>query len=385
MFGRRLKLFKLFGFEVRIDASWILIAVLVIWSLAMWFFPAEFPGLATSAYWWMGVVGAFGLFGSIVFHEMCHSLVANHYQLPMKGITLFIFGGVAEMESEPQSPKVEFLMALAGPLSSIALGFLFYGIGKAAEGIWPIEAVAVIAYLAEINWLLAAFNLIPAFPLDGGRVLRSAMWHFQHDLRRSTRIASRIGSGFGILLMLFAVYQLFVGYFISAVWYFLIGMFIQSASRTSYEQVLLRDALQGEPISHFMRPNPVTVPSGISIRRLVEDYFYRYHFRMFPVVADGDRLEGCVNAQDIKQIPREEWDQHQVEEIVKPPSTVNTIGPDTDALNALSKMRESGASGLLVAEHEHLLAIVSLKDVLRLVSTKLDMEGGNWHPKPLRP
>jgi Zn-dependent protease/CBS domain-containing protein len=385
MFGRRLKLFKLFGFEVRIDASWILIAVLVVWSLAMGVFPQEFPGLARSAYWWMGVVGAFGLFGSIVFHEMCHSLVANHYQLPMKGITLFIFGGVAEMGGEPQSPKVEFLMAIAGPLSSIALGFLFFAIGKPAEGIWPIEAVAVIAYLAWINWILAAFNLIPAFPLDGGRVLRSALWHFQRDLRRATRIASRIGSGFGILLMLFAVYQLFYGYFISAVWYFLIGMFIQSASRMSYEQVLLRNALQGERVRYFMRPNPVTVPSGISIRQLVEDYFYRYHFRMFPVVADGDRLEGCVSAQDIKRIPREEWDQHQVEEIVKPPTTANTISPDTDALNALSKMRESGASGLLVTDHEHLLAIVSLKDLMRLLSTKIDLEGGNWRPKPLQP
>jgi Zn-dependent protease/CBS domain-containing protein len=375
MFGKRLRLFKILGFEVRVDASWLLIAILVIWSLAVGVFPREFRGLPTGDYWWMGVAGAFGLFGSIVFHELCHSLVANHYQLPMRGITLFIFGGVAEMGGEPQSPKIEFLMAIAGPISSIVLGFICYGIGNAAVGHWPQPVSGVIAYLAWINWILAAFNLVPAFPLDGGRVLRSALWHFQGDLHRATRLASRIGSGFGILLILFAVYQLFYGYFVSAIWYFLIGMFIRGASRMSYEQLLLRDALQGQPIRNFMRPNPVTVPSGISIRKLVEDYFYRYHFRMFPVVADGDKLEGCVSAQDVKRIPREEWEQHHIEEIVRPPSNTNTIGPDADALNALAKMRESGASGLLVTDHEHLLAIISLKDLLKLLSTKLDLEG----------
>src|SRR5262249_38068483 len=163
----RIKLFKLFGFEVRLDASWLFIAVLIVWSLATGLFPSQYPMLSPGAYWWMAFVGALGLFGSIVFHEMCHSLVANHYQLPMKGITLLIFGGVAEMGGEPQSPKVEFLMALAGPVSSLVLGAMFYGLRMAGAGAWPTEIVGVLAYLSWINIVLALFNLVPAFPLDG--------------------------------------------------------------------------------------------------------------------------------------------------------------------------------------------------------------------------
>ena len=235
MFGRRITLFKIFGFAVRLDASWIIIAALVTWSLAAAIFPHTSPGLSAATYWWMGIAGAVGFFASIVVHELCHSLVANHYKLPMKGITLFVFGGVAEMGGEPQSPKIEFLMAIAGPLSSIAIGGLFYGLARGGAGLgWPGEALGVLAYLGWINWLLAVFNLIPAFPLDGGRVLRAAIWHFKGDLMRSTEIASKIGSGFGVLLMAFAIYQLFFGYFIAAIWYFLIGMFLRNASKASF-------------------------------------------------------------------------------------------------------------------------------------------------------
>jgi Zn-dependent protease/CBS domain-containing protein len=378
MFGRRITLFRLFGFEVRLDASWIVIAALVTWSLAAAIFPAAYPGLPVADYWWMGVVGAVAFFGSIVFHELCHSLVANHYNLPMKGITLFIFGGVAEMSEEPRSPKVEFLMAIAGPLSSIAIGFVFRGIAVAGAA-WPIEVTGVLAYLAWINWVLAAFNLIPAFPLDGGRVLRAALWHFKHDLRRATHIASTIGSGFGILLMAFAVYQLFFGYLISAIWYFLIGSFLRGASRQSYQQLLLKSALEGEPVRRFMRPNPVTVRPDLSIRQLVEDYIYRYDFKVYPVVEDSQNLVGCVTTRDVKAVPREEWDRHQVSEVVHACSAENTVGPDTDALKALTKIRDSGSSGLLVTERNHLLATVSPRDIMNFLSSKLELEGRRTH------
>jgi Zn-dependent protease len=368
-------LFKLFGFEVRLDASWIFLAILITWSLATGIFPHEYPGLSAASYWWMGLFGAAGLFGSIVLHELCHSVVANHYRLPMKGITLFIFGGVAEMGGEPQNPKVEFLMAIAGPIASIIVGLVFYLVRNAGKGIWATQTIGVLAYLSWINWILAGFNLIPAFPLDGGRVLRSALWHFQGDLRRATQIASRIGSSFGILLMLFALYQLFYGNLISAVWYFLIGMFLRGASRMSYEQLLLRAVLEGEPISHFMRPNPITVPPDISVRELVDEYLYRYHFRMFPVVTGNSHLEGCVSILDVKQIPQNEWDRHSVAEIARPISNANTVTPNTDALKALSKMRELGTSGLMVLDRGSLIAIVSLKDLLNLLSTKLELDG----------
>jgi len=381
MFGQRLTLFKIFGFEVRLDPSWFFMALLVTWSLAAGLFPSRYPGIPQSSYWVMGILGALGLFASIVVHELCHSLVANAYKLPMKGITLFIFGGVAEMGGEPANPKVEFLMAIAGPAASIVIGCLFFLLRRVGQSVWSVEAAGVMGYLGWINWILAGFNMLPAFPLDGGRVLRSALWHWQGDLRRATRIAARIGTGFGLLLMVLGIWQLFHGYVIGAMWYFLIGMFLQRASRTSYEQVLLRSVLQGESIQHFMKPNPVTAPPWISIRELVDEYIYRYNFRMFPVVNANGEVTGCVSATDVKQVPREEWDRHTVQEVAKPVTDENTIEPESDALKALNKMRDNGKSGLMVTDHGHLLAVISLRDVLRLISAKLDLEG-DWSGLP---
>jgi len=379
MFGRSVPLFKLFGFQVRIDASWLILAVLIVWSLAAGFFPYAYSGLPTSDYWWMGVAGAVGLFGSIVVHELFHSLVARRYNLPMRGITLFIFGGVAHMGGEPQSPKVEFWMAIAGPITSIVVGFIFYVLKIAGTGVWSIPVVGVLAYLAWINWILAAFNLIPAFPLDGGRVLRSALWHFKGDLRRATRIASAIGSGFGFLLMAYGLFELLSGAFIAAVWYFLIGMFLRGASKASYEQMLVRTILAGEPVSHFMHRDPVTVPPDLSIQDFVHNYLYRYNFKMFPVVTGSDHLEGCVTIGDVRQIPRDEWPHHHVNEVAHPCSEENTISPDDDAMGVLAKMRDKGVSRLLVRDRDHLLAIVSMKDLVHFLASKLELEGGDTH------
>lgn len=376
MFGPSVKIFRLFGFDVRIDASWLIIAAILTWSLAIGVFPHSYPGLGLAEYWAMGVVGTLGLFGSVVVHELSHSLVARRHNLPMRGITLFIFGGVAQMEGEPASPGVEFYMAIAGPLTSIALGFIFYGIHRAGLNSMTLDTLGVLAYLAWINWALAGFNLIPAFPLDGGRVLRSALWHFDHDLRRATRIASAIGSGFGILLMAFAVFSLFTGNFIGAIWYFLIGLFLRNASQMSYQQLLIRTALQGESISRFMTTTPVTVTPGMSIEQLVDDYVYKYHYKMFPVVTDSERhLAGCVSTKDVTAIPRQEWPKHTVEEVLKPCSLENTVTPDADALAVLSKMNSSGTSRMLVTDHDRLLAIVSVKDLLRFIASKLELEG----------
>ena len=201
MFGKRVKLFTLVGFEVKIDVSWIIIAVLVVWSLAQGVFPRYLEGSSPTVYWLMGLAGAAGLFASIIFHELCHSLVARRFGMMMKGITLFVFGGVAEMQDEPPSPKAEFFMAVAGPAASIFAGAVFLAIGASAGGVMPGELTVVIQYLGVINLVLAGFNLLPAFPLDGGRVLRSILWRVKGDFRRATRISSRIGSAFGLLLI----------------------------------------------------------------------------------------------------------------------------------------------------------------------------------------
>ena len=209
MFARRITLFKLLGFSIRIDLSWVIIAALVTWSLATRVFPRSQEDISGAAYWLMGAAGAIGLFGSIVFHEMCHSLVARGYGLSMRGITLFIFGGVAEMDEEPQSAKVEFMMAAAGPISSILLAGFFlmvYFLGIAAR--WPVPIVEVVGYLWMINILLAVFNLVPAFPLDGGRILRAVLWKWKDNIKWATRMATRLGSGFGLALIAYGIYQI---------------------------------------------------------------------------------------------------------------------------------------------------------------------------------
>jgi Zn-dependent protease/predicted transcriptional regulator len=375
MFGRRITLFKLLGFAVRIDISWVIIALLITWSLAIGLFPHYYKGLSKAIYWWMGVAGALGLFVSIIFHELCHSIVARRYGLPMKGITLFIFGGVAEMDEEPPSAKAEFMMAIAGPISSIVLGGVFYGIhilGK--ESGWPNPVNGVIGYLAMINGILAGFNLLPAFPLDGGRMLRSALWGWKKNLRWATRIASRIGSGFGMVLVFLGILNVLRGNFIGGIWWFMIGMFLQNAARVSYAQVLTRQAFEGEKVRRFMEPNPVTVSPSISLKDLVEGYLYKYYFKMFPVVENG-RLLGCISTRKVKKIPRQEWNQHTVGEFVWECSPENTIDPETDALKALSIMSRTGNSRLMVVEDDRLVGIVSLKDMLALLSLKMDLEG----------
>ena len=374
MFGRSIKLFNLFGFEVSIDLSWIVIAVLVSWSLATGLFPYLYHGFSPKTYWLMGAVGALGLFLSVIFHEFSHSLVARRLGLPMKGITLFIFGGVAEMGDEPPSAKVEFFMAIAGPLSSLCLVLIFYLIysqGLAAE--WPLPVNGVIRYLAYINLLLAVFNLIPAFPLDGGRILRSILWGTWNDLRRATRVSASIGSAFGIFLIVLGIFQLIGGNFIPGLWWFLIGLFIRGAAQMSYQQVLVRKALEGEPVRRFMNPNPVTAPGSITVEQLVEDYIYKYHYKMFPVVDNGHLL-GCITTRQVKEVPREKWSQETIGELASRGSHENTISPETDAVKALALMHQSGTSRLLVVEGNKLVGILTLRDLMQFLSLKVELE-----------
>ncbi|MGQ3686011.1 MAG: site-2 protease family protein [Candidatus Loosdrechtia sp.] len=374
MFGRRITLFKLFGFEVKIDISWLILAVLVTFTLAQGFFPYYYRGLSLAAYWWMGIFGALGLFASIIFHEFWHSIIARKYGLPMKGITLFIFGGVAEMDDEPPNAKTEFLMSIAGPLSSVFLGFLFFGIKLLipADGILvPIRAV--ISYLSYINLILAAFNMLPAFPLDGGRVLRSVLWKLKNNIRWATNIASWTGSAFGVTLMVLGILSIFHGNFIGGIWFFIIGMFLRSTAQMSYQQVLLRNILHGKKVRHFTKSNPVSVPPSLSIEQFVEDYFYKYHYKMFPVVENGD-LIGCIDINQVKNVPRNEWGLQLIKEHIGICRPDNTIDPSADALKALSRMRQTGNNRLIVIENGKLVGIITLKDILNYFSARMDLD-----------
>jgi len=374
IFTHRIRLLSLFGFEVWIDASWLLLAALISWTLAEAVFPGVAPRLTRATYWWMAIATTIGFMFSIVFHEMSHSLVARHYGMPIRGITLFLFGGVAEMEQEPPSAKSEFLMAAAGPAASFLLSGAFFTL-LALAGAWKLPAAlrGTLWYLGFINAVLAAFNLVPAFPLDGGRMLRAALWYWRKNLLWATRIATRAGDLFGILLIVLGVISIVTGNFIGGMWRFLIGMFLRSAAAASYREVLARTALEGVPVSRVMTSQPVAVPPDASIATFIEDFVYLHHHRCFPVTSNGI-LIGSVGTEQVAKIDRAVWTTTRVEQIMVRHRPEDIVAPETDALAALAQMRRSGKSRLWVVEQGRLVGVLSLRDVAELLSTKLELE-----------
>jgi Zn-dependent protease len=376
MFGKKFPLFQILGFQVYADLTWVFLAVLITWSLASGLFPTLYEGLGATTYWSMGVVGAIGLFASLILHELSHSLVARRHGLPIGGITLWIFGGVAEMTSEPETAKAEFRIAIAGPLMSFALAGVFYLLAGAAKGAEAgIPIVGVLSYLSLINVILAVFNLIPAFPLDGGRVLRAALWSWKGSLQKATRWASMAGSGFGMLLIALGLVALVSGNFLGGFWWMLIGFFVHSAAQSSYSQLMARRVLEGEKVERFMSRDVATVPPDIDLRHFVEEYAYAFHHDFYPVVDKDGQLVACLNIRQVKDVPREEWESRRVIDIADRCNPENTIRPDADAGRLLQRMTRSGNSRLMVVDGEKLVGVVVLKDLMEFISMRLDLEG----------
>jgi Zn-dependent protease/predicted transcriptional regulator len=386
IFLHRVKLFSLFGFEVSVDASWLLLAVLIAWTLAGSVFPGITPGLTRVEYWIMAGFATAGLMMSIVFHETAHSLVARHYGLPIRSITLFIFGGVAEMTAEPNRPRDELLMAAAGPAASLLLAAICYVllIGVAAwDG--PVTVAGVLWYLGLINFILAVFNLVPAFPLDGGRIFRAALWSWRGDLVSATRIAAGAGNLFGALLIVLGLIGVLQGDFVGGMWRFLIGMFLRGAASASYSETLARRLLAGIPIAQIMNPDPITLAPDTSVQAFIDDYVYRHHHRWFPVVEDGT-VVGSVAMQQAASVDRALWPTIPVRRIMRPVSPDDAVEPDTDAYTALMQMRRSGQSRLMVLHHGRLFGMVSSRDLLDILSLERELHGYRSRPTgPLVP
>ncbi len=374
MFGKSINLFRLFGFQVQADTSLLILAFLITWSLATGYFPVQYPHLSPAQYWGMGILGAIGLFGSLIFHELSHSLVARRFGISMKGITLFIFGGVAHMEDEAPSPKSEFFMAIVGPLSSLVFAVLLYGAMQGGRALgWPEPVNGIVGYLSFINVLLAIFNMVPAFPLDGGRVFRSALWAWTGDIHWATRLAARFGSGFGIVLMVLGGFNLFTGNFVGGLWYVLIGFFLYGAAGQTYQQMLVNRALHGESVRRFMSRDPVTVAPDLSVQSLVDDYLYRYLHDMFPVL-DGTKVVGCVSKDQVGNLSRAEWPHKSVADIMEACSPEKTVQADRDAAKALAQMSKTRSSRLLVLEGDRLVGMIVLKDLLKYLAFRIDLE-----------
>ena len=374
MFKNKITLFRLLGFSVSIDASWVIILFLVVWSLARGVFPSFYPDLGDSGYWLMGLLGAVGFFICIIIHEFSHALAARRYGLEIRGITLFIFGGVAEMKEEPSSPKADFFMAIAGPLASLLLSLFFGVLYQFAVHLgWPTQAVGILGYLSAINLLLALFNLVPAFPTDGGRILRSALWWMKGDIRLATRLATRISLIFAMTIVLTGFFNLVGGNLIGGLWWILIGAFLFNAANASYQQLLMESSFRGKTVRHFMNPDPVTVSSHTTLQAFVENYVYHYHYKMFPVV-EGSRILGSITISDVKAVPRDEWHHLLVGTLAQPLSPDNSISEDAPVKEAIRKMSESGLSRLLVIKQGELAGMVTLKDLLDFLALKMEFE-----------
>jgi len=374
--ARRIKLFKLLGFQVQAEWTWLFLAAWMTWSLASDVFPADVQGLGPFSYWWMGALGTLGLLASIVFHELWHSLVARRYGIAIEGITLFIFGGVAELKEEPASAKTEFLLALAGPASSALLGFLALGARELARvaSVGP-GTTAVLGYLMSINLTLAAFNLLPAFPLDGGRMLRAAVWRWRRDLRWATQLAAWIGTLLGNLLLGVGTLLLFLGSLVNGIWMIVVGLYLRSASRQSYRQLSIRLALAGERVERFLIPDPIMVPHDTSLTELVEEYVYKHQVKSFPVV-DGLRLVGCVSAHALDAVPQSQWAQRTAGDLAQTCGAEDTISGGVDAMQALTQMSRTGRGQLMVVEGDRLVGMVMLQDLLEFLALRLGWEPG---------
>ncbi|MFW6151241.1 MAG: site-2 protease family protein [Chloroflexota bacterium] len=366
-----LRLGRIAGIEVGIHYTWIFIFILVTWSLAQGFFPQYYPGWDRVSYWATGVVAALLLFVSVLLHELAHSLVAQARGMRVQSITLFIFGGVSNIEEEAERPRVEFTMAIVGPLTSLVLAGLFWALVQTvADRQSPLAAM--LSYLALINAILGVFNLVPAFPLDGGRVLRSILWERTGSLSRATNIAATVGRLFGWALIAFGVFQLLSGNFLGGLWIAFIGWFLSSAADASRQEMAMRGYLSGVKVKDVMDPNPETIEPETPVARMVENVFRRQHRRAVPVSED-DKLLGIVTVTDVKDLSRDQWGETAVREVMTR-EPLYSVAPEEELSSAMKLISQHDINQLLVLEGGRLVGFLSRADILRHIQFRQELE-----------
>jgi Zn-dependent protease/CBS domain-containing protein len=354
------------GFEISLDYSWFVIFFLLLVSFSGGVFPAGLPGLEHTQYLLMGMVGTVLFFASLLFHELAHAFVARRHGIEVEGITLFIFGGVARTSREPTSPGDEFLIAGVGPLASFVLSLFFYGIAVSAGIFGWGQIVALVAgYLGLLNLVLAIFNLVPGFPLDGGRLLRATIWKGTGSFRGATRVATLVGRIFGWVVMVLGIFNfLWNRDLIGGLWLVFIGWFLEHSARASYDQVLLQEMMSPLTAREAMSPEPETVAPDLPVDDLVHDYFLRRPYNSFPVTEDGIVL-GIVTLGQVKHLSKEEWKENRVSDVMSPLHETVLVDPDTPMTVVLERMRVTASGRVLVAREWELLGIISSADIAR--------------------
>ena len=356
------------GIRIEINFSWLIIFVIIVWSMAANFFPANFPELNLITRLLLGTLSAVLLFLSVLLHELAHAAISLIQKIPVKRITLVIFGGLAEMEKEPDEPVKEFKIAISGPAMSLLLYIVFILLSNILNRFGVQEAVvASFSYIASVNLILGLFNLIPAFPLDGGRVLRALIWHFSKDLHRATKVSSSIGRMFGYLLIFLGVLILLNGNFINGLWLLFIGWLINQMSQSSYQSMVVSNLFDKIQVSDFMNADVVSVEPFISVRKLVDDYFLKYKYTFFPVI-NGEIILGIVNAGSVKSVPKDELSHTSVSTILVPLSDTLIVSPKETVSAAMKKTLSNGVGRVLVIEDNRLLGLISKTDILKYLA-----------------
>jgi Zn-dependent protease len=360
-------LFRIWGIPVRVHVSWLVIVGLLTWSLSVGYFPQVLPDLPAAAYWTKGLLATLLLFVSVLLHELSHSIAARRYGIPVSGITLHIFGGVSQLEREPDRPAVEFVVAIVGPLTSFGIaGGLVVALGL----LQPAPGVrAVMTYLVLVNTIVGVFNLVPGFPLDGGRLLRSLLWKLKGNLQWATRVATRVGSGFAFVLIGFGLFRVLRGEFVGGLWFVLIGLFLRQAAQGSYQQLVLRHALAPLKVRDIMSREVIQVPPDLTVGQVVDEFFWRHRVSTFPIVSGG-RVMGILTLDRVKQLPRERWAETPAQDVMLPLADALTTAPGSSVWEAFEKIARNGVGRLAVMDRDRLVGYLSIRDVVHILALR---------------
>jgi Zn-dependent protease len=360
--GRRhLPLGRIFGIPIGLDYTWFLIFVLLTWSFAVSYYPREFSTGTPLVYWVTAAATAIMLFVSVLIHELGHSVVAMRYSIPISSITLFLFGGVAQMTEEPPSAVSEFWIALAGPATSLLLAGVFYLLTDVVAAAAPV--LALVKYLAYINLVLVLFNLIPGFPLDGGRVFRAIVWGITKNLRKATMIAAGVGRFIAFLFIFFGFWQILSGDLGSGVWIAFIGWFLENAASAQVQQQMVQSLLAGHTVADAMTPDVMNIPPDVTLQELVDEHILISGKRAY-VVKQGDHVAGLLTLQKVRETPRTDWATTRVEQVMILPEEMKQVRPDTELWECLRVMNRQGVNQLPVMDSGRIYGMLSRDDII---------------------
>jgi Zn-dependent protease/CBS domain-containing protein len=364
------RLFRVFGIDIGVHYTWLLIFVFFSWTLAQLYFPQQYPGWSTLAYWVTGVIASLLIFVSVLLHELAHSLVAKRRGMTVKSITLFILGGVSNLEEEPEKPAIEFTMAIVGPVTSLVLAVIFWGLARVTPN--PGTPVgAILSYMSIINLFLGIFNLLPGFPLDGGRVLRSIIWSSTNSLIRATNIATRIGQLFGWALIGVGLFLMISVSFFNGLWVAFIGWFLNSSADASRKEVTMRERLSHIKVKELRNINVETIDPKTTVAEMVENIFSKRHGRAVPVCQEG-RLAGIVTITDVKKIPQPRWTETPVEQIMTR-DALYAVSPEDNLYTAIKLIAEHDINQVLVKQEEQCAGLLSRADIIHYLQVTREL------------